>query len=124
MIFQFLIPICIGLLAGISSGLFGIGGGVVIVPLVIFFFKFSQQTATATSLISLLLPVGALGVWQYYQKGFISSTNFKIGLFIAIGLLFGTLLGARIGSALSGETLTKMFSIFLILIAVRLWMTA
>jgi uncharacterized protein len=116
-----IIAIGIGLLAGVSSGLFGIGGGILIVPMVAFFFKFTQQSATATSLVALLLPVGALGVWQYYQNGFIAAENFKIGFLIAAGVLFGTLFGAKIAASLSSENLTKIFAVFLIVVAVRLW---
>ena len=54
----------IGLIAGIGSGLFGIGGGVIIVPLLIFTFGFSQKTSSATSLVAMILPVGILGVWE------------------------------------------------------------
>lgn len=118
------IAVTIGLFAGIASGLFGIGGGIIIVPLIAYFFKFQQQTATATSLIALLLPVGALGVWHYYQRGFITAENFKIGFVISIGLFIGALVGARFGSSLSSENLTKAFAAFLLLIAVRLWWSA
>ncbi|MEZ0390839.1 MAG: TSUP family transporter [Pseudobdellovibrionaceae bacterium] len=120
----YLLSIGIGLLAGVASGLFGIGGGVIIVPLVTFLFQIQAQSATATSLVALLLPVGALGVWHYYQNGLITSENFKIGFLISMGLFLGTLLGARIAVQLSGPTLTKAFAIFLVFIAVRLWLSA
>lgn len=116
-----LIPLSIGLMAGVSSGLFGIGGGIIIVPLVAFFFKFPQQSVVATSLVALLLPVGSLGVWQYYSQGFLTMTQVKLGLMIALGMLLGTLGGAKIASNLSGELLTKLFSIFLVIVAIRLW---
>ncbi|MGZ3773408.1 MAG: TSUP family transporter [Pseudobdellovibrionaceae bacterium] len=119
----FLLPILIGLAAGVSSGLFGIGGGVIIVPLVLFFYKLNQQSATATSLIALLLPVGSLGLWQFYKTGYVTSGNFKIGLLIAAGMLFGTLFGAKIATVLSSETLSKMFAVFLILLGIRVWMS-
>ena len=119
--FESFFAICIGLLAGVCSGLFGIGGGIIIVPAVVFLFKFTQQGATATSLIALLLPVGALGVWQYYQKGYLNQSNMKIGLLISVGLFFGALLGARLGSELSSETLKKMFAVLLFLVAAKMW---
>ena len=115
------ISIVIGLFAGMASGLFGIGGGIIIVPMLLYFFHFSQQMATATSLIALLLPVGALGLWQYFKGGFVEAENIKIGLFIALGLFLGAFLGARIATQLSSAILTKMFSVFLVLVAVRLW---
>ncbi len=119
-----LIPVLIGLLAGVGSGLFGIGGGVIIVPLVAFIYKFPQQSVVATSLIALLLPVGSLGVWQYYSDGYISGPQIKLGLLIALGILLGALGGAKIATSLSGEALTKLFSVFLVLVAIRLWWSA
>lgn len=118
------IAVGIGVFAGISSGLFGIGGGIIIVPLVLYVYKFSQQGATATSLIALLLPVGSLGLWQYYKAGFIDGTNVKVGLAIAAGMLVGAFFGAKIAAQLQGETLTKIFAAFLVLVAVRLWFSA
>jgi len=120
---QIVWPLLIGLMAGTASGLFGIGGGILIVPLVIFFFQFTQQQATATSLVALLLPVGILGVWQYYSKGFIEMTHVKIGALIACGMFFGAFFGARIAISLSSVMLTRLFAGFLILIAIRLWWT-
>jgi hypothetical protein len=63
--------LAIGMVGGILSGLFGIGGGVVIVPALMFVARMKPETATGTSLASLLLPVGALGAWHYYRHGFV-----------------------------------------------------
>lgn len=114
----------IGLIAGISSGLFGIGGGVIIVPLLIYLFNFQQQTATATSLVALLLPVGILGILNYYRAGFIQMNNIKLGLVIATVMFFGTYLGSKFAISLQSFTLTRMFSVFLMLVAIKLWITA
>lgn len=116
-----LVPIIIGVLAGVSSGLFGIGGGVIVVPLVLYHYKFSQQSATATSLIALLLPVGSLGIWQFYKSGLINSENFKIGLLIALGMLVGTYFGAKLGVQIQAKVLSKMFAMFLMFIALKVW---
>ena len=121
---QILVSLGIGLVAGISSGLFGIGGGVIIVPLLLYFFKYPQQMATATSLVALILPVGILGAIHYYKAGFIQPENIKIGLIIAAGMFVGALFGAKFASGLQSGTLSKMFSVFLIIVAVRLWLTA
>lgn len=114
----------IGLLAGICSGLFGIGGGVIIVPLLLYFFKFPQQSATATSLVALVLPVGIFGILNYYRAGFIQWDNVKLGLVIAGAMFISTFFGSKIATQLQSLTLTRMFSVFLILVAVRLWVTA
>jgi uncharacterized protein len=110
-----------GVAAGILSGVFGIGGGIVIVPALVFFYKMPQQTATGTSLVALLAPVGLLAVWEYYRLGKISTDNLKWGLLISIGLFFGALLGAKIATALPESTLRKAFALFLVFIAIRMW---
>ncbi len=121
---NYIFAIAIGLLAGISSGLFGVGGGVIIVPLVVGIYGLSQQSGSATSLIALLLPVGALGVWQYYQLGYITSENFKYGGLIACGILVGTFFGAKMAVHITSENLAKMFSIYLFAMAIRIWWAA
>lgn len=114
----------IGFAAGISSGLFGVGGGVIIVPLVVAFFHFSQQGATATSLTALLLPVGAFGVWHYWQTGFLHQENLQLGLLIACGLFFGTFFGAKVAVMLSSQTLARLFAGYLMIMAVRVWFSS
>ncbi len=114
----------IGIIAGVCSGMFGIGGGIVIVPLLIFLLGFTLKTATATSLIAMLLPVGILGVREYYRAGVITSGNIKIGLIISLGMFFGALIGAKISLALDAKTLSRAFAVFLVLVAARLWMKA
>jgi uncharacterized membrane protein YfcA len=111
-----------GAIAGVCSGLFGIGGGVIIVPMLIFFVGYSQRAATGTSLVALLLPVGILGVWEYYRSGAISSEHIKFGLLISIGMFFGALLGAKISLSLDSKTLARAFAVFLVVIAARLWL--
>lgn len=113
--------ILIGLLTGVCSGIFGIGGGVIIVPSLVFLLGFSQQTANGTSLVALLLPVGLLGVLEYYKVGKIDSTHIKAGFLIAIGIFFGAYLGAKIAIALPELILKRVFSVFLFLMAIRLW---
>jgi uncharacterized membrane protein YfcA len=116
-----MIYLAIGLGAGILSGLFGIGGGIVIVPALIFFASMSATRATATSLTALLLPVGALGVWQYYRSGHV---DLRAGLLIAGGLFLGAFLGATIGVKLPARDLQRAFAILLLLVAGRLWFTS
>ena len=113
--------IAIGLAAGVLAGMFGIGGGIVIGPALILLAKFQPQTATGTSLGALLLPVGALGAWEYYRRGHL---NIAASLWIALGLLFGAWAGARFAQTLSGPQLQKAFAIFLVLIAIRVWVKA
>jgi hypothetical protein len=115
-----LVFIGIGLLAGILSGVFGIGGGVVIVPALILIARLSPITATGTSLAALLLPVGALGAWEYYRKGHL---NIGAALWIALGLFLGVWIGARLAQHLTPLQLKRAFAIFLVLVAGRIWFT-
>ena len=115
---QFLL---IGFAAGVLSGLFGIGGGIVIVPALVFIASMAQKTATGTSLAALLLPVGALGAWQYYKAGALDT---RAALLLAPGLLFGAWLGARIALQLPSRELQRAFAVFLVLVAGRMWVAA
>jgi uncharacterized membrane protein YfcA len=112
------IYLLIGLGAGVLSGLFGIGGGVVIVPALIFLARMEPQTATGTSLAALLLPVGALGAYEYYRHG---QLNILAAALIALGLFLGAGVGARFSLQLSGVALRRAFAVFLALIAIRMW---
>lgn len=113
-----LIFLVIGLLAGVLSGVFGIGGGVVIVPALIFIAGYTPISATGTSLGALLLPVGALGAYEYYRKG-----HLQIGaaLMIAAGLFLGAWAGARLAQHLTPLQLRRAFALFLVIVAGRMW---
>jgi uncharacterized protein len=113
--------VALGLFAGVLSGLFGVGGGVVIVPMLVWALGYGQKTASATSMVALLLPVGALGVWNYYRAGVIDAGNIKVGLLIAVGLTFGALAGSKIAMAFSETLLKRSFAVFLVLVAARLF---
>ncbi len=113
--------VVIGFVAGVLSGLFGIGGGVVIVPALILLAHMKPHLATGTSLGALLLPVGLLGAWQYYRQG---SLDVRISLWIALGLAVGVLLGAFLAMRLPARELQRLFAVLLLVMAIRLWMTA
>jgi uncharacterized membrane protein YfcA len=113
--------LAIGLAAGVLSGLFGIGGGILIIPSLIFLAKFPTKLAIGTSLGAMLLPVGLLGAYTYYQDG---NLNLKASLLIGLGLFLGAYAGARVSQQLSGVTVQRMFAIFLVVVAVRLWIEA
>lgn len=105
----------VGIFAGILSGLFGIGGGIVIVPTLIAFFGMGMLNANATSLAAMLLPVGLLGVINYYKAGYI---NIKDSLWIAAGLLFGSYFGAELAVSVNVSLLSKLYAGFLLYIAI------
>lgn len=110
-----------GLCAGVLSGMFGIGGGVVIVPALVLLFGFPQQTATATSLVVFLMPVGILGVIQYYNAGKIDMDQIRVGLIIAAGLVVGSFFGSKLALTLPVDVLRKAFAVLLLLIAAKLF---
>ena len=115
------ILLAIGLVAGVLSGLFGIGGGILIVPSLIFLAKFPTKLALGTSLGALLLPVALLGAYTYYKDG---NLDIRASLLIALGLFFGAWIGARLAQHISGATLQRMFAVFIVLMAIRLWVEA
>jgi len=106
--------IIVGVAAGMLSGLVGLGGGVIIVPALVFLLGFSQYQATGTSLGILLLPAGIFAVMNYYKKGYI---DVKVVLLIFAGFLIGGYLGSKISLSLPQATLKKIFAVVLILIA-------
>ncbi len=107
----------IGLVAGIMGGLVGIGGGIVIVPALIYFLSFTQKEAQGTSLGILLLPIGILGVWQYYKAGYV---DMRIVWLVAAGFLAGSYFGSKIALALPQETVKKIFAILMIAVAFKM----
>ena len=117
---QIIQMLVVGVIAGIMSGLFGIGGGVILVPFLVLFMKYPQQTANGTSLVALLLPVGLLGVIEYYRAGKIESTHIRYGLLIAVGMFAGTYLGSLISIGLPPGVLRKGFAGFMAAVAVKM----
>jgi uncharacterized protein len=109
--------IMIGLFAGIMSGLVGVGGGIVIVPCLIFFMGFSQHEAQGTSLGLLLLPIGIFAVINYYNKGFI---DVKMVGMMAIGFVLGGFIGSKMALSMSQETLRKIFAVMLFYTAFKM----
>ena len=109
--------IVFGLGAGVLSGLFGIGGGVVIVPLLIVALGFTAQQAAGTSLAALVLPVGLFGAIQYWQAGEVNLLNAAL---LALGLMIGVYAGARLGLSLPSEVVQRAFGVLLVIVGLRL----
>ena len=107
----------IGLTAGILSGMIGIGGGIIIVPALVFLLGFTQQQAQGTSLGLLLLPAGILAVMNYYKQGYI---DVKVVGIMCITFVLGGWLGSRIALSLPQDTIKKIFAIVLILVALKM----
>ena len=109
--------VLIGIIAGMLSGLVGIGGGLVIVPALVYFLGMSQHSAQGTSLALILLPVGILAVLSYYKQGHI---DMKIVGLLAIGFVVGSYFGSKIALGLPQETIRKIFAVLMILVAVKM----
>ncbi|MCC6857575.1 MAG: sulfite exporter TauE/SafE family protein [Bryobacterales bacterium] len=109
--------LAIGLVAGVFAGMFGIGGGLVIVPALIFLLKVRELEAIGTSLAALIPPVGLLGAFEYYRNGLM---NIRYAALIAIGLFIGAYFGARIMIPLPPSVIRRVYAIFLFVIATRM----
>src|ERR1700710_2852682 len=107
----------IGFAAGVLSGMIGIGGGIIIVPALVFVLGFSQQQAQGTSLGLLLLPVGILAVMNYYKQGFI---DIKVVGIMSVTFILGGWLGSKFALSVPQETVKKIFAVLLIVVAVKM----
>lgn len=114
---EILICIAIGAIAGILSGMFGIGGGIVLIPAFIFFLGFSQKMAQGTTLALMVPPIGILGAIAYFQKGYV---NLKVAIIVCIAFFFSALIGAKLTIMMPTEILKKIFGIILIIVAIKL----
>jgi uncharacterized protein len=112
-----LILIVIGFAAGTLSGLVGVGGGIIIVPALVFFLGFSQQAAQGTSLGLLLLPAGILAVINYYKQGFI---DLKVVGIMCAAFVLGGWLGSKLALSLSQEVVKKIFAVVLFYTAFKM----
>src|SRR6186713_121959 len=112
-----LILVLIGLFAGMLSGLIGVGGGIIVVPALVFFLGFSQHEAQGTSLGLLLLPVGILAVANYYNKGFI---DIKVVAIMCLAFIFGGWLGSKLALSLPADVVKKIFAIILFYTAFKM----
>ncbi len=114
---EVLILLGIGLLAGSVGGSLGVGGGIVIVPALIFFFGFSQHTAQGTSLAVLMFPVAMIGAYNYYKNGYI---EIKHALIILVAFAIGQYFGSLLSINLPAKTLRSIFGVFVILMGLKM----
>ena len=110
----------LGILAGMTSGLIGIGGGIIIVPALVLFFRFSQQLAQGTTLALMVPPLGAFAAWTYYRQGYV---DVKTAALICFGFLAGSILGADLALRLPAEVLTRTFGAILVAIGMKMLLT-
>lgn len=114
-----LILILVGLVAGIFSGLIGIGGAIIIIPALVFILGMDQYSAQGTSLAVMLPPIGLLAAYSYYKEG---ALNLTYALIIAGAFLIGGFIGSKFALAIPEVTLKKIFAVVLFLIALRMFL--
>jgi len=107
----------IGLAAGVLGGMVGVGGGLIVVPALVFFFGFSQHEAQGTSLGLLVLPVALLGMLNYYKQGYV---DFKVVGLLAVSFLIGSYFGSKWAITLPQETIKKYFALLLFYTAFKM----
>jgi uncharacterized membrane protein YfcA len=110
--------LAIGFIAGIAGGMFGIGGGAIMVPAMVLLLGMDQKFATGTSVAAQILPIGILAAIVYYKNG---NLNLNHALIIALGLVVGNFFGALFANQpfISSEMMKKLYGIFLLAIGLR-----
>ncbi len=107
----------IGIAAGMLSGLLGLGGAIIIIPALVLFLGYSQQMAQGTALVMMVLPVGALAAYQYYQDGYVA---LKPALLMAVFFFVGGYFGAKYATHIPQGILKKLFAVMLIVLAIKM----
>jgi len=114
---QVFILLFIGICAGFLSGMVGIGGGIVIVPMLVYFLGFEQHTAQGTTLFMFLFPIGILGVMNYYNKG---NVDMKTAAVICTTFILGSYFGSKLALSIDKSTITKVFGFIFLLISLKM----
>jgi len=117
---ELLLLLVIGLAAGMLSGIAGIGGGTIIVPALVFFLGYTQHQAQGVSLSMFLLPIGFLGVWNYYKGGHISMQTIQVALIMCATFVFGSYFGSKIAVSINQDVLKKIFGAFIFLLSLKM----
>ena len=106
-----------GFLTGIIGGLFGVGGGEIFIPLLVYIFHFTQHKAQGTSLAVLLPPIGLLAALRYYRAGYV---DFRVAALLAAGFFIGASIGALGATRLDSDLLRKFFGVFLLIVSLHM----
>lgn len=109
--------ILLGLGAGVLSGLVGIGGGIIVIPALVFLFGFTLHQAQGTTLAMMVPPIGILAAWTYYKAGHV---DIKVAALLCAGFVIGGLIGAKAATAIPTKALEKVFGGALLLISLRM----
>ncbi|HEY1039723.1 MAG TPA: sulfite exporter TauE/SafE family protein [Bacteroidia bacterium] len=112
-----IVLLLVGLVAGALSGLVGIGGGIVIVPVLVYFLGFSQHQAQGTTLFMFLFPIGILGVLNYAKAGHV---DWKVAGIIAITFVIGSYFGSKFAIKLDQQTIKRVFGAIIIILGTKM----
>lgn len=112
-----IILLAVGLVAGVLSGMVGIGGGIIIVPVLVYFLGMSQHTAQGTTLAMFLMPIGILGVFNYYKEGHV---DVKVALIIAITFVLGSFVGSKVAIGLDQNVVKRIFGVIIFVISIKM----
>ena len=114
---EYYILLTLGLVAGFLSGLIGIGGGIIIVPVLVYLIKMDQKMAQGTTLFMFMLPIGILGVFNYYKAG---QVDFKSALIISLTFIIGSYLGSKTALNLDTKLVKQFFAGAIILVGLKM----
>ena len=116
-IYQVLILLLIGLLGGMLAGTLGVGGGLIIVPSLVFIMGMTQHQAQGTSLAMMLAPIGVMAALNYFREGYV---NIKYAIILAIAFILGAWIGSYISINLTGHTLKRIFGILMLIVGIKM----
>jgi uncharacterized membrane protein YfcA len=111
------ILIAIGLMAGFTGGALGLGGGIIIVPALVFIMGITQHQAQGTSLAVIVFPVAMLGAYNYYKSGYV---NVKFVVILALAFFIGSYLGSLMSINLPEKILKKVFGFTILLLSLKM----
>ncbi len=117
-LYTLLVLVLIGLLAGVFGGILGISGAVIIIPNLVFFIGLSQKEAIGTSIAFAIPPIGIMAMFNYYKAG---QVNFKYALILAIAFVIGSFFSSKFATNIPENIMKKIFSIFLIIVAIKMF---
>jgi hypothetical protein len=113
-----ILALVLGVGVGIFSGLIGVGGGIIAIPLLVYAFHMDQKMAQGTSLVMLLGPTGIFAIMEYYRAG---NVNLKVGLVMAVGVLIGAYFGGVWAQTISNVMMRRVFAVVLVAVAVEMF---
>jgi hypothetical protein len=115
--YEIILLVFVGIAAGLIAGGLGVGGGIILVPALVFLFGFTQHQAQGTSLAVLMFPVMAVGVLNYHKKGFV---NFKFAFILVAAFVIGTYFGSKFSVDVPARTLKKVFGVLMLIAGIKM----